>query len=135
VLAGIAELFSELDSYHRYEDAIYAWALHARAHNLEYQAEYRAHPQRRAKAVERMRQWRKTNPERARAHSRIYTNASRARLKERDPDGLRAKDRETKRRYRARHPEHMREVWRRNQAAVRARKKAAAQVVQVALAA
>jgi len=131
VLAGIVEMFAELDSYQRYEAALFQWALRKQARD----AEYRAEPRQRRAAIERTRRWRKANPERVREHSRVYTAASRARLKERDPDALRAKEREAKRRYRERHPEHMREVWRRNQAAARARKKAAAQVVQVALAA
>lgn len=100
-MIGIADMFRELDGYDRLADA-YA----------------REFPQRCAAAVAAMADWRRANPRRARELLRRSVK----KWKAANPD----KERAAKRRHDAANREHMREVWKRNQAARRSRRKGSA---------
>lgn len=125
MLEGIAEMFAELDGYTNgsYEAACerhYAWIL---LRQRERWAEDIRSPAKRAAAVERTKAWRRANPDRYRALQREQARRDRDRgisWGQRHPDRQRA----AKARYRDANPERMREIWRRNQAAARARKAA-----------
>ena len=96
---GIAEMFTDLDGYTAYFDEIYATGFYLRS-----------------RAVEVTANWRLNNPERFRMHHR----ASAKKWRKNNPE----KARVLKRRYVDKHREHMRDVWKKNSAAYRARKKA-----------
>lgn len=92
-------MFAELDGYDRLDDLIQVSG-----------AEHKA------RMVENMRRWRIANPKKHRALARKNLKSYR----KRNPDKVRA----LKNAYNARNREHMREVWKRNQLARTARKKA-----------
>ena len=143
-MLGIAEMFAELDGTQRMWDALEIWGAwrtqQQREHDSDpwrrklkairarkwqkanpderrvHQARFRAKPTERQKAVDRMREWRRKNPAKARAQFQ--------RWKDRNPDKYRAKNQRARVLYRERHPDKVRERNRRNQAARRARLKA-----------
>ena len=103
-MKGIAEMFEDLThgGYERYEVTLEI-----------------VNAKKRTEAVERTRQWRLDNPERARKARKIADRTYRAS----DKGKISAKARA--RRYRDNHRAHMRAVWRRNGARRRARLRAA----------
>jgi hypothetical protein len=112
-VTGIAEMFAELDGRDRYDlelARLFAWQRATRN----------------AKSVERMRRWRKQNPDKMRAQSRRGIKRWRDRFKANDPDGFRAWSNAKQRRYRERNRDRVRASWRRNSAAYAARKREAA---------
>lgn len=138
----VLELFAELDGRDRYDAAIERWSSWRRQQARERQREYRSRPAVRARIraydrawrrtpkgsaanVEQVRRWRLANPEKARALLRRSAKL----WKQRNPEKAREIARRAKARRRAdpvRGP-LLRERDRRNKAAERARKKAAAQ--------
>lgn len=98
-----------------------------RARQLAQGAEYRADPLRRKLAVERTREWRKANPERARELQRKSNRRYRERAKS-DPTlraKLTARATKTRQRLLERDPDKVREWWRNAQRKLRDRKRAA----------
>lgn len=120
----IAEMFADLDGtarYHEQLEIVFAWKRVERNEIVADRVRFsrRVSPpsaEQRAKAVERTRAWRKANPDKHRVLRRRANKAWR----KKHPDKARAR----KRRYVAANRDHMREVWKRNSAAYRARKAA-----------
>lgn len=111
-MTGIEEMFAELDGYGRFWSDLEVWAAKQIAARIAHHAD----PWSRRAAVIRTREWRKQNPERARALRHQSVKAWR----KRNPDKVRA----IKQGYRDRNRDKVRETWRRNTAAYRARRKA-----------
>jgi hypothetical protein len=116
-MTGIAELFAELDGYDRYELAL---AVESSA-LAERRRIWQASPQAKAKAVQRVRLWRKANPK----HAAELNKRNRKAWVQRNPERAREIKRARMARWRAANLEHVRERDRRNTAAYRARKAAA----------
>jgi hypothetical protein len=130
--AEISLMFREYSNREDEIERIYD-ARHAR--ELEQAAMYRDRPDRRKKAVQRTKEWRQKNPERARSLGREMERRRRERLRQRDPQKYRewvqTRTRRKNEQVRTRmaadpvFAARMREIWARNQRAKREREQIA----------
>jgi len=121
----VAAMFAEFDGYDRYEREIEVWARRSRHEKLERSAHYRSLPGARKRAVQASLEWKRRNPERARAHA----IAQWERFKRERPEAYRLKQKRKResaahKEYRIKNADKVREWNRKHQAARRARLKA-----------
>jgi hypothetical protein len=106
LLDGIAEMFAELDGTDRMWEAVERYAARRNARQSEY-----------------LQTWRALNP----AKVREYNRRNKKTWKRRNPQKVKA----AKARYRTKHADHMRKLWRRVAAKKRAKQRPAGAPVRV----